>query len=127
MKKSHIIILILLAFTIGLFASKLGNVDSYANYDDAKAKEGSKVQLTGVLVKEKPVVYDPKVDPNSFSFYLADEKGKQFKVVCNDDLPRDLEKVDKIVLTGEMQGETFYASDILVKCPSKYQETEVEK
>ncbi len=127
MKKSHIIILVLLAFTIGLFASKLGNVDSYANYDDAKSKEGTKVQLTGMLVKEKPIVYDPQKDPNSFSFYLTDETGKQFQVICNDDLPRDLEKVDKIVLTGEMRGETFYASDILVKCPSKYQETEVEK
>ena len=127
MKKSHIIILILLAFTIGLFASKLGNVDSYANFEDAKSKEGTKVQLTGMLVKEKPIVYDPQKDPNSFSFYLTDETGKQFQVICNDDLPRDLEKVDKIVLTGEMRGETFYASDILVKCPSKYQETEVEK
>lgn len=127
MKKSHIIILVLLAFTIGLFASKLGNVDSYANFEDAKSKEGTKVQLTGMLVKEKPIVYDPQRDPNSFSFYLTDETGKQFQVICNDDLPRDLEKVDKIVLTGEMRGETFYASDILVKCPSKYQETEVQK
>ena len=127
MKKSHIIILVLLAFTIGLFASKLGNVDSYANFEDAKSKEGTKVQLTGLLVKEKPIVYDPQKDPNSFSFYLTDETGKQFQVICNDDLPRDLEKVDKIVLTGEMRGETFYASDILVKCPSKYQETEVQK
>ncbi len=127
MKKSHIILLILIAVCIGVFASKLGNVSSYSSYEDAVGKEGSTVQLIGTLAKSHPVNYDPVKDPNSFSFYLTDRDGKEIEVVCFDDMPRDFEKSDQIVLTGAMKGETFYADDMLVKCPSKYVENEIKK
>ncbi len=126
-KKSHIIVLFLVAICIGVFASKLGKVASYSSYADARIKEGEEVQLIGTLVKEKPVNYDPSKDANSFSFTLLDRNGKEVNVVCFDDMPRDFEKSDQIVLTGAMKEETFYAKDMLVKCPSKYQQTEIQK
>lgn len=126
-KKSHIIVLFLIAICIGVFASKLGNVASYSSYEDAKIKEGETVQLIGTLVKEKPVNYDPQKDANSFSFTLLDRNGKQVDVVCFDDYPRDFEKCDQIVLTGAMKDNTFYAKDMLVKCPSKYVQNEIDK
>ncbi|MFI5172773.1 MAG: cytochrome c maturation protein CcmE [Chitinophagales bacterium] len=127
MKKSHIIVLVLIAVCIGVFASKLGNVSSYSTYDDAISKEGTSVQLIGTLAKDKPVNYDPVKDANSFSFYLLDREGKEVFVVCFDDMPTDFEKSDQIVLTGAMKGETFYADEMLVKCPSKYVENEIQK
>ena len=127
MKKSHIIILFLIAICIGVFASKLGNVSSYSSYDDAKIKEGETVQLIGTLVKEQPVNYDPQKDANSFSFTLLDRNGKEIQVICFDDMPQDFEKSDQIVLTGAMRGETFYAKDMLVKCPSKYVQKDIKK
>jgi cytochrome c-type biogenesis protein CcmE len=126
-KKSHIILLLLIAVCIGVFASKLGSVSSYSSYEDAKSKEGKTVQLIGTLTKDKPVNYNPQIDPNSFSFHLIDKEGQEFKVVCYDEMPRDFEKSDEIVLTGSMKGETFHAEDMLVKCPSKYVDEEVEK
>jgi cytochrome c-type biogenesis protein CcmE len=126
-KKSHIIVLFLIALCIGVFASKLGNVSSYSSYNDAKSKEGKTVQLIGTLAPGKPVNFDPIKDPNSFSFTLVDREGEQVFVVCYDDMPTDFEKSEEIVLTGAMKENTFYANEMLVKCPSKYMENEIQK
>lgn len=127
MKRSHIIILIFIAICIGVVASQLGNVSAYSDFTDAGEKVGKELRLKGTLAKDKPVDYDPVKDPNTFSFYLVDQNGKTGKVVCFDEKPRDFEMSDEIVLTGSMKEDVFYASDILVKCPSKYVETEVDK
>ena len=34
--------------------------------------------------------------------------------------PQDFERSEQIVLIGKVQGDEFHASDILMKCPSKY-------
>lgn len=127
MKKSHIIILFLIAISIGLFASKMGNVDSYACFEEASKKEGKSLQVIGVFPENKNIVYDPQADANSFTFNMKDNCGDVVKVVCYDDMPMDFERSDEIVITGSMKGDTFFAEEMLVKCPSKYQETEIEK
>jgi cytochrome c-type biogenesis protein CcmE len=127
LKKSHIIILFLIAISIGLFASRMGNVDSYACFDDAAKEEGKSLQVIGTFPEDKNIAYDPQADANSFSFNMKDRCGAVHKVVCYDDMPMDFERSDEIVLTGSMKEDIFYAEDMLVKCPSKYQETEVEK
>lgn len=35
-------------------------------------------------------------------------------------VPQDIEKSEQIVLIGKMKGEEFHATEILMKCPSKY-------
>lgn len=127
MKRSHIILLLFLAVCVGVLASQLGNVSAYSDFDDAIGKAGKELRLKGTLDKDKPVDYDPVKDPNMFSFYLIDQNGKSGKIVCFDEKPRDFEMSDEIVLTGSMKEDVFYASDILVKCPSKYVENEVDK
>lgn len=127
MKRSHIIVLFLIAICIGVFASKLGSVGSYSSYNDAKAKPGETVQLIGQLSKGKSVNFDPIKDPNSFSFYIIDRDGNEVYVICFDDRPTDFEKSEEIVLTGSMKDDIFYANEMLVKCPSKYQENEIKK
>jgi len=105
----------------------LGNVKSYSSYADAVGKEGETVQLIGTLTQGKPINFDPVRDPNSFSFYLTDRDKHVIHVVCFDDMPTDFEKSEEIVLTGAMKNDTFYAEEMLVKCPSKYQENEIQK
>ncbi len=126
-KKTYIIILFFLAVCIGVVASQLGNVSSYSHFEDERLKEGNEVRLKGTLSMNHPVVYEPMIDPNSFAFYLLDENGVECKVVCFDEKPVDFEKSDEIVLTGSMKEDVFYANDLLVKCPSKYVEEEIEK
>lgn len=85
------------------------------------------MQLIGTLAPGKPVNFDPIKDPNSFSFTLVDREGEEVFVVCYDDMPTDFEKSEEIVLTGAMKENTFYADEMLVKCPSKYMENEIQK
>jgi cytochrome c-type biogenesis protein CcmE len=39
--------------------------------------------------------------------------------------PQDFERSEQIVLTGKMKGDEFVATDILMKCPSKYKDEEI--
>ncbi|MNT82326.1 hypothetical protein D3C72_2220400 [compost metagenome] len=57
---------------------------------------------------------------------MKDEKGKVNKVVYAGTKPQDFERSEKLVLIGKMDNNTFYASKILMKCPSKYNDELVE-
>jgi cytochrome c-type biogenesis protein CcmE len=46
--------------------------------------------------------------------------------VLNGAKPQDFERSEKLVLIGKMENDTFYASKILMKCPSKYNNNMVE-
>ena len=70
--------------------------------------------------------YDAAKDPNHFAFSMKDEKGKVNKVILNGTKPQDFERSEKLVLIGQMNEGTFYASKILMKCPSKYNDNLVE-
>ena len=58
--------------------------------------------------------------------YVKDDKNVEKLVVVNKAKPRDIEKSEKIVITGKMNGDTFEANEILLKCPSKYKNREQE-
>ena len=92
--------------------------------DDA-ARSGGKVKIAGQLAKDQEMHYDPQKDPNYFTFYLTDTDGKQRKVVLLREKPQDFEMSEQIVLTGKMKGEEFVATEMLMKCPSKYKDEEI--
>jgi cytochrome c-type biogenesis protein CcmE len=74
----------------------------------------------GRLSKDKPMEYNPQENPNEFRFYLRDNEGREAQVILEKSKPQDFEKSEQIVVIGKMDGETFHASDVLMKCPSKY-------
>ena len=39
--------------------------------------------------------------------------------------PQDFELSEQVVLTGQMKDDAFVATDLLMKCPSKYKDEEV--
>ncbi|MCC6462738.1 MAG: cytochrome c maturation protein CcmE [Saprospiraceae bacterium] len=124
MKRVHIIAIAVVAVAIGILISASKDVTTYANFSQAR-QSGEKVKLVGQLVKEKPVEYNPEKNPNHLAFYLRDDAGDVRKVVLRAGKPQDFERSEQIVLTGQMQGETFEAADMLLKCPSKYKDQEV--
>ena len=124
MKRVHIIAIAVVAIAIAILISASKDVTTYANFDQAR-ESGEKVKLVGQLVKEKPVDYNPEKNPNYLSFYLRDDAGAVRKVVLRAGKPQDFERSEQIVLTGQMQGETFEAADMLLKCPSKYKDEEI--
>ena len=127
MKKSHIALLFLLAGGFVALASMLSRSAKLAGFDQALEQPGQLIRVSGTLVAGQPVDYNPEVDPNSFAFWMQDKAGKQARVICYDDMPYDFEKSEEEVLTGQMKDNVFYASDLLVKCPSKYVEDDLSK
>ena len=108
---------------IGYLITATNDVSTYANFSDAKSN--SKVKVSGFLVKNKPIVYDPNVDANLTTFYMEDQKGEMMKVVYQNSKPQDFEMSESMVVTGKREKDAFYASEILLKCPSKYKDQEV--
>ena len=78
------------------------------------------VKATGVWVKEKN--YNIDKAKKLFSFYMKDSKGVELKVVYKGTIPNNFESSTSVVVTGKYQDGLFIASDILTKCPSKYEE-----
>ncbi|MCS6834282.1 MAG: cytochrome c maturation protein CcmE, partial [Flammeovirgaceae bacterium] len=72
--------------------------------------------------------YNPSIDPNYLAFVLVDESKREQKVVCYNPPAsiKDLEKSEKIVVIGRFNKEQFVASEILMKCPSKYEEKQLK-
>lgn len=124
MKRSHLIAIGIIAVAIGILISAGQDVTTYANFAQA-AQKGDRVKLVGQLVKDRLIEYDPMKDPNYLAFYLRDDAGDVRRVVLRAGKPQDFERSEQIVLTGQMQGEVFEASDMLLKCPSKYKDEEV--
>lgn len=120
MKKIHIIGIVIIAVAIGAIFTTLNNTSTYASFMEAAKEPDSEFHVVGKLNKEKETVYEPKVDANLFSFYMIDNKGEERKVILHKNKPQDFERSEQIVLIGKIQGEEFQASDILMKCPSKY-------
>jgi cytochrome c-type biogenesis protein CcmE len=124
MKKIHLVAIVMIAVAIGLLTTASDDMSTYSNFSEA-IESGEKVKIAGQLAKDKEMYYDPEVDPNYFSFYVEDAEGLQKKVVLNAAKPQDFELSEQIVLTGMMKGEEFMASDMLMKCPSKYKDEEI--
>ena len=126
MKKTHIIGLIAIAIAIGSLMVIAGDASTYANFATAVEQPNTVHQVVGHLSLDKEIVYNPEVDPNSFSFYMKDENGMERKVICQKEKPAEFERSEQIVLKGQMKDDVFVAHDILLKCPSKYQDEKLQ-
>lgn len=127
MKKVHIIGIIIIAVAIGAILTTLNNTSSYASFSEAAEAPDNEFHVVGKFNKDKGSVYEPQVNANLFTFYMVDNKGTEKKVILNKNKPQDFERSEQIVLIGKMQGDDFVASDILMKCPSKYNDGKPEE
>lgn len=120
MKKLHIIGLIIIAIAIGVIMTRSKDYSTYADFSVAKDNLSNEYHVVGRLNKSKPQRYDPQVDANSFSFYMIDEKGIESLVEYRGSKPDGFDQTEKIVVAGSYGSNSFKASQILMKCPSKY-------
>jgi cytochrome c-type biogenesis protein CcmE len=124
MKKIYFIAIAMIAVAILIFSTAAEDMSTYSTFADA-ARSGKKVKVVGQLAKDKEMYYNPEKDPNYFSFYVNDAAGVSHKVVLLGEKPQDFELSEQIVVTGKMKKEAFVATDILMKCPSKYKDEEI--
>jgi cytochrome c-type biogenesis protein CcmE len=121
MKKIYIIAAIMIVAAIALLVSASEDLSTYSTFSEAIAN-GDRVKVAGQLAKDKEMYYNPEKDPNYFSFYVRDNAGVEKKVVLLQAKPQDFEQSEQIVLTGRMEEDAFIATDVLLKCPSKYKD-----
>ena len=120
MKRAHIIGLILIAAAIGAITSTLYDSSTYANFTEAFDAQNSEFHVVGKLNRQKEFEYNPAKNADLFSFYMVDNQGIEKKVVLHKAKPQDFERSEQIVLIGKAQNDAFHAREILMKCPSKY-------
>jgi cytochrome c-type biogenesis protein CcmE len=125
MKKSAIIGLITIAICVCFLVSLNADTSNYSTFSEA-SRETREFHVMGYWDKKQGMFYDAQKDANHFAFYMKDEKGQVNKVIYNGTKPQDFERSEKLVLIGKMEKDTFYASKILMKCPSKYNDNLVE-
>jgi cytochrome c-type biogenesis protein CcmE len=117
-----VIIVVFLGIMAYLFTqTNIKYEDDFSNV----VKSSRTVKAAGSWVKEKG--YDYNQDERTFSFYLKDNKGTELKVVYNGSIPNNFEVSKSVVVTGKFTGRYLEASDILTKCPSKYQDEMTQK
>jgi cytochrome c-type biogenesis protein CcmE len=134
MKKSHILILVVIAVAVGVIISTTGDASSYVNFSQAHelASSGNdkSVHVVGQL-KKRPdgevTGLEKSADNLSFTFVMVDETGTEETVYHNEPMPSDFLRSEKVVIIGHFQGNTFLAEKILLKCPSKYEENKIRK
>ena len=119
-KPLHIagISIILLAVIYGVFGFQSG-FRSYTTRVAEAVDSSRSVQLAGFLGSTGE--YDAE---GRFTFLIQDEDGAMLKVISDDPRPANFEQAISIVAIGryDQAEQALVADDLLVKCPSKYQE-----
>ncbi|HEX2866190.1 MAG TPA: cytochrome c maturation protein CcmE [Ignavibacteriales bacterium] len=110
------IIVVFLGVMIYLFTQT--NVQYEADFAKIEGKAKT-FKATGTWVREKN--YEENKEARTFSFYMKDQTGREMKVVLAGTMPNNFESAQSVVVTGKYKDGCFYATDVLTKCPSKYE------
>lgn len=123
MKRTHIIAIVIIAVAIGMLVGSLYDSSTYADLKEALAEPGEEFHVVGTLDRSQPIVYEPSLNASLTTFTMRDLNGLSCTVHLAKAKPQDLERSERIVLIGSAneRGE-FEARDMLMKCPSKYNE-----
>jgi len=118
MKPKTIVGLVLIVvFTSVLFMNFGQQVGGYMNFEQAETT-GSRAHVVGMWVDSDNFRYDQRT--NVFTFDMEDDAGNIREVRYLNPKPANFEDAEKLVIEGVSEGDVFVAHNILVKCPSKY-------
>lgn len=120
MKKTHIIALVIVFLSIGVVIATLSDSSTYMDFESAKINAGQTYTVIGELDKDGEMNYNAR--QNLFTFYAVDKEGNRSKVFYREPKPQDFERSEDITMKGFATDSGFVASEILLKCPSKYNE-----
>lgn len=129
MKPLHIALIVIAGLGVGAVVTLYGNTTKNVSFKDAdelaKENPGKNYVVRCRLNKNKPMEYDPQKDANHLVFYAQDSLGNERKVVYDHPKPTDMERSDMITITGHAMKDHFHATEIQMKCPSKYEDAPV--
>lgn len=120
MKKSYIVLLIVIVIAIGAVMATLSDASTYVNFEKAEQNPGKVYTVIGQLNREKPMDFDARA--GVFTFFADDKEGNTRRVLYFKPKPTDFERSEDITMKGYATDTAFVADEILLKCPSKYNE-----
>ena len=115
---------VVIAGTIIMLGIVLGAVNffnSNVEYGDfaMAIKTSKKIQVKGEWVRDRASSFD--TGKMQFTFFLKDDSGQIAKIVLDGAKPNNFELASSVVVKGKMSGDYFHATEVLTKCPSKYE------
>lgn len=117
MKPKLIIGVVAIVLFTSLLMINFGNsINSYVTFEQASDRGQSHV----VGVRDDGKDFSFSRETMQFTFYMKDQDGNSQRVVYPRPKPNNFEQATQLVVIGEMRNNTFYADDMLMKCPSKY-------
>lgn len=121
MKAKYIIGVLVVAGAIVLGAlSFQGTVTPYVEFNEARAS-GRRCQVMG-SIDHSSTTYNTTTQ--ELLFTITNESGEPLEVSYAGIMPGNFEQATQVVAKGVFSGHRFTADELLVKCPSKYQESE---
>ena len=120
MKKTHIVLIIIVAVLIGAIMVMFKDAGTYAGFSMAENNKGQEFTVIGYLDKDAAMDFNART--KLFTFTAIDKQGQKSKVFYNQPKPQDFERSEEITMKGYATDTAFIAEEILMKCPSKYNE-----
>ena len=110
-----------LIIAFGIVLGVVNFFDSNVEYGDfALAKKTQKkIQVKGEWVKDRESSFDAQ--KIQYTFYLKDDSGEILKVVLDGAKPNNFDLATSVVIKGKYMNNYFHATEVLTKCPSKYE------
>ena len=109
-------IVAIIAFTSLLMVNLGNSISTYTDFETASEMNSAHVPGTWDNSQE----YGFSRETMQFTFHMKDESGNVRKVIYPRPKPNNFEEADRLVVIGEMRDNVFYADEMLMKCPSKY-------
>jgi cytochrome c-type biogenesis protein CcmE len=109
--------IIIIAFTVWAGISFKSTLTPYVSIAEAK-QSGKTVQVKGERLDNGQ--FD--LERNLFTFEIRDENGEKLKVTYDGAKPGNFDQASHVVCVGKYADGVFVAKELLIKCPSKYQE-----
>ena len=106
---------------LGLVLGVVNFFDSNVEYGDfaLARKTQKKIQVKGEWVRDRESSFD--AEKIQFTFYLKDDSGEILKVVLDGAKPNNFDLANSVVVKGKYVNDYFHATEVLTKCPSKYE------
>ncbi len=113
----------LVVVVAGIVLGAVNFLESNVEYGDfaAARKTQKKIQVKGEWVRDMESNFDAQ--SVKFTFFMKDDNNEVVKVVLDGARPNNFELATSVVAKGKFENGYFHATEILTKCPSKYEGT----
>ncbi|RYG48979.1 hypothetical protein EON79_02855 [bacterium] len=103
---------------VAVISAFAANASPYVTFEQARNTGGDRLHVVGEVVKDS---INMDVYKHTLSFRLKDSAGTIMTVNHRGDLPNNLSQAPKVVAVGEVKGDRFESTSLILKCPTKYE------